>query len=188
MIRIEAEGTELVAVIRALAKAMGGSTEVVLDENPSLTSPSSSPVLPSAPYTPPSVPTPAESFWSSEVSSSVPLTDPQKDPRAEQVESGGIAWYHIVSTWSRNFGTEGEQPDRMKCITDTMLDESISVYAFVRNAGGLTQAVRSVAPQMTKRQSRLIAENIASVTSALGIVGLTEMLEYSKEYRKIGSR
>ena len=61
-----------------------------------------------------------------------------------------------------------------------------NTIAFVQNAGGLTQAVSAVAPSMEARKRRLIAENIASVSSAMGVSGLADMLEYKKEYRNMG--
>jgi hypothetical protein len=133
----------------------------------------------------PKEPTKAESFWGSAVPSSEPKVDLyQEQALKERAESGGVAWYHLVSEWSQNFGVEGEQPDRAKIVTDTMNDHGRDVIFYVRQQGGLTRCVRSVAPHLSKKESRLIAENIASVSSALGIA-LSDFLEYDQETRSI---
>lgn len=185
MIRLEADGAELVAVIQALARAIRaepGEAQAAPALLPAPLIPTANPVISDGP--PPAPTTTAESFWNEAVPSSEP---PKRDTRAERAQAGGVVFYHLVSTWAQNFGTEGTQPDRAKCLTDAMTDESLELFAFIHNAGGLTQAVTSVAPQMAPRQRRLIAENIASVSSALGITGLADMLEYTKQYRKMGS-
>lgn len=141
--------------------------------------------------------TPAESFWggglptgsgaeTDEVAApmAAPM-DPKKDHRYELVQNGGIAWYHLVSMWSTNFGTEGPQPDRGTALIELMTDEGVGIYAYLRREGGLTQAVRSVSPQLGTKQSRLIAENIAQVSSAMGISGLADLLEYTRQFRKL---
>lgn len=133
-------------------------------------------------------PTKAESFWGSAVPSSTPSASElyQDSVLKERAESGGVAWYHLVSEWSHNFGVEGDQPDRAKIVTDAMNDHGRDMIFYARQQNGLTRCVRSVAPQLSKAESRLIAENIASVSSALGI-GLADFLEYDQETRSIKS-
>jgi hypothetical protein len=130
-------------------------------------------------------PTKAETFWGSPVPSSEPEGQVyQEKVLRERAESGGVVWYHLVTTWAQNFGESGKQPDRAKLLTDAMNDGGSDMIFYVRQQGGLTRCVRSVAPNLSKAQSRLIAENIASVSSALGIP-LHDFLEYDKETRDI---
>lgn len=133
-------------------------------------------------------PTTAESFWGSSVPGSGPA-DPvpkayQDKMLRERVESGGVAFYHLVTTWAQNFNRKGKQPDRARAVAETMQEHGRDVFFFLRDVGGLTKAVRSVSPNLGKAESRLIAENMASVSSALG-VGLSDYLEYDQETRSI---
>jgi len=131
--------------------------------------------------------TQAESFWGSPVPTSKPDKKKlyEEQMLKERSESGGIAWYHLVSAWSQNFATDGDQPDRAKIVTDMMNNHGRDVLFFISKHGGLTRAVQSVrAESSSKAESRLIAENIASVSSALGI-GLSDFLEYDQESRTL---
>jgi hypothetical protein len=131
--------------------------------------------------------TKAESFWGSPVPTSEPDQKKIYEEKMlkERSESGGIAWYHLVSAWAQNFATDGDQPDRAKIVTDMMNNHGRDVLFFLRKQGGLTRAVRSVrSDSASKAESRLIAENIASVSSALGI-GLSDFLEYDQEARTL---
>lgn len=192
MIKLKADGADLVSVIFALAQAVRGEAPSVsapvpapgTHRAPLPPTPPSAESLPPAEMAPPRpLLTEAESFWNEPIPTSEPV---KPDTRAARVQAGGVVFYHLVSTWGQNFGTEGVQPDRVKCLNDALTDESLEIFAFVQNAGGLTQAVSAVAPSMEARKRRLIAENIASVSSAMGVSGLADMLEYKKEYRNMG--
>jgi hypothetical protein len=131
--------------------------------------------------------TQAESFWGSPVPTSKPNKKKiyEEQMLKERSESGGIAWYHLVSAWSQNFAMDGDQPDRANILTDMMNNHGRDVLFFISKHGGLTRAVQSVrAESSSKAESRLIAENIASVSSALGI-GLSDFLEYDQESRTL---
>jgi len=98
-----------------------------------------------------------------------------------------VAFYYLVNNWSNGFGIPGaSQPDRVKLLEATMESEGGKILGFLRSVGGLTQAVMDVLPSLSHRDSRLLAENIASVSSAVGWSDLADTLEYDRKYREIG--
>jgi hypothetical protein len=145
---------------------------------------------------PPDLPAPeteaAESFWGESVpTSDVKLLDIERGARevreAEIRQTGGVAFYYLVSNWSNGFGIPAApQPDRVKLLEATMESEGGKILGFLRAVGGLTQAVMEVMPNLSHRDTRLLAENIASVSSAVGWSDLADTLEYERKYREIG--
>jgi len=134
----------------------------------------------------------AENFWGEPVpTSDVKRADIEQNVReakeAEIRQSGGVAFYYLVNNWSNGFGIPGaSQPDRVKLLEATMESEGGKILGFLRSVGGLTQAVMDVLPSLSHRDSRLLAENIASVSSAVGWSDLADTLEYDRKYREIG--
>tara|TARA_R110000751_G_scaffold242845_1_gene343108 strand:- start:4117 stop:4707 length:591 start_codon:yes stop_codon:yes gene_type:complete len=196
MIKIEGSGEELASLFercvdalmqrRLSARRQSESRPVIFERGENLSG-VSAPVSGPTPG-PVSGSSKAESFWGAPVPTSAPDKKKlyQGQVMKERAESGGVAWYHLVSEWSKNFNTEGDQPDRATVVTDAMNSHGRDILFYARQQGGLTRTVRSVSPKLSKAESRLIAENIASVSSALGI-GLSDFLEYDQETRSIKS-
>lgn len=111
---------------------------------------------------------------------------PQTSPHPEHVRIGCDVWYGLLSQWLINFDIEGDQPDRAKILMDTFCDSSIEMLAFLRYCGGLTRLVLTLQPDLPKKRIRHLAENIAQVSSALGLPGVSDSLEYSREYTRMG--
>ena len=106
-------------------------------------------------------------------------------PSEATVRAGCDVWYGIIHTWAQGFGEEGvEQPDRGQAIFGAMTTNSADIFAFLRYCDGLTRLVRTIRPDWSVVKARLIAENIASVCGALGIPGIADHLEYTKEYTR----
>jgi|7_EtaG_2_1085326.scaffolds.fasta_scaffold16184_3 hypothetical protein len=109
----------------------------------------------------------------------------QPSPSEATVRAGCDVWYGIIHTWAEGFGEEGvDQPDRGHAILSAMTTNSADVFAFLRYCDGLTRLVRTIRPDWPVVRARLIAENIASVCGALGIPGIADHLEYTKEYTR----
>lgn len=104
----------------------------------------------------------------------------------DQVNNGCAVFYALIEGWSQGFGVEGaEQPDRKTLLIRAIESSYLDLQAFLSHCQGLTRAVKTVAPESwSKVQARLIAENLASVSSALGIAGIADHLEYTNEYRQ----
>jgi hypothetical protein len=91
----------------------------------------------------------------------------------------------LVREWAVNFGHDQDpekQPKRLKLL-DEALKRFGALMAFIHTCEGLTRAVRTVAPPTwTKKECRLLAENIASVASATGVGEFADHLEYTAEF------
>lgn len=120
-----------------------------------------------------------------------PTSDPSPDhppvrvtpsPHPELVRAGCDIWYGILDRWLVNFDAEGEQHDRAKILLDTFSESSTEILAFLRYCGGLTRLVLTLKPELPKKRIRHLAENIAQVSSALGLPGISDQLEYTREY------
>jgi len=99
-------------------------------------------------------------------------------------EIGKTVFNKFMKTWSQGFGDENaEQPDRATLMNKTMSDYSLHVIRYVKSVGGLTSATMRAFPTTDytyipyRKQMRLLAENIAQVSSIL-CPPLSELLEY----------
>jgi hypothetical protein len=103
----------------------------------------------------------------------------------EQVQKGWAAFSDLVNGWAVNFGPDGDpanQPDRI-ALLDTSLRYFTLMMAFIEYSQGLTRAVKTVAPDhWTQAFCRQIAENIVSVSSASGVSGFSDTLQYGQDY------
>jgi len=107
------------------------------------------------------------------------------NPSEEVVRAGCDVWYGIIHAWEQGFGDESaEQPDRGELMIRAINTAAADIFAFLRYCDGLTRVVRTCRPDWTTVKARLIAENIASVSSALGIPGIADHLEYTNEYTR----
>lgn len=116
-------------------------------------------------------------------------SQPSQDERLERMKhaakEGEIVFAYFIGEWARNFMSDGEQPDRGKLLTETMNMNSLEMLSFIRLSGGLTNAVIKVSSPSDKsvdqrefiKKCRLIAENIAQVSSIL-YPPVAEHLEY----------
>ena len=111
---------------------------------------------------------------------------------AEAAQEGSVIWAGFIQTWKQGFGIEGvPQPDRAKLLTETMTLYSLHTFAFIRACGGLTSAVINVSTMPSnpadrkewKKECRIIAENIAQVSSIL-CPPLCQFLEYPWKNRE----
>jgi hypothetical protein len=107
------------------------------------------------------------------------------NPSEEVVRAGCDVWYGIIHAWEQGFGDEeADQPDRGELMIRAINTSATDIFAFLRYCNGLTRLVRTCRPDWSTVKSRLIAENIASVSSALGIPGIADHLEYTNEYTR----
>ena len=172
---LEGDGAEIVHILEALRAAGGGGAVVVKMPAGEFTPAAS---MPSSPASAPPSPAP----WATPENNPLSHLPP---PTPEQVREGCNAWLGLTSEWARGFGDEAvDQPDRAKLIVRTMEAHSRDLFAFLRHCQGLTALVRTVHPKWSKKEARLIAENIASVTSAVGIPVIADYLEYTTEYSR----
>lgn len=103
----------------------------------------------------------------------------------EQIQKGWAAFSDLVNGWAVNFGPDGDpdkQPDRI-ALLETSLRYFTLMMAFIEYSRGLTRAVKTVAPDhWTQQFCRSIAENIVSVSSATGVPGFSDALQYDQDY------
>ncbi len=159
-IRIEGEGSDIVKILQALQ---------------GLDARGSTGVEPTAPV-PALAATPA----------GAPFPAPPEEPADQKtVERGMSAFSDLMQAWAVNFGPDvapDAQPDRPKLLDRSMKDFS-AILAFIHYCGGLTRAVRTIAPhKWDKRFCRLLAENLVSVSSAMGVGAYSDALEYTPEF------
>ena len=157
-LNIEGDGEEIVALIQAL---QGGGVGIAPVETAPLLS-----AVDTAPD---------------------PAADVASEPAytEEQVQKGWSVFSDLVNKWAVNFGPDGDpsaQPDRL-ALLEISLRHFNAMLSFIHQSGGVTRAVRSIGPDhWTKDFCRKIAENIVSVSSATGVSGFSEMLEYDQDY------
>jgi hypothetical protein len=100
----------------------------------------------------------------------------------QYIEQGRVAFGKLVEYWMINFNTEGEQPDRadaVRKLRDSYDGRAILHYLndLFGEGKGLTTAVYNTAC-VPNHQVRLVAENMAQVTSALHFNHVAHFLEY----------
>ena len=97
-----------------------------------------------------------------------------------RVSEGERAFEHLIKEWTKNFDSEGEQPDRGELIRALASSkDGPNICTFVGHVGGLTKATKSVWPRKSSDFSlmRKVAENITQVASIL-FPPLAEHLKY----------
>jgi hypothetical protein len=110
-----------------------------------------------------------------------------------KVLHGRDVWLALIEMWRENFGVEdAPQPDRAAILVRLLHMDGIAIFAFLRTKEGITDATRDVLCELyrrpldneIKRESRLLAENIAQVCSFY-VPTLAAMLEYTAEFHII---
>jgi len=156
-LKIEGDGGEIVALIQALQ---------------------------GAPFAPPLEPAPLLEAVDTEPDATHDVAPPPAYTE-EQIQKGWAAFSDLVNGWGVNFGPDGDpdrQPDRI-ALLETSLRYFTLIMAFIEYSRGLTRAVRTVAPDhWTQQFCRSIAENIVSVSSATGVPGFSDALQYDQDY------
>lgn len=121
---------------------------------------------------------------------------PEEEKRAADTAKalhGRDLWLALIEMWRQGFGVEGvPQPDRVNTLLRVLLMDGGSVFAYLRTKKGITDATRDVLTEIhqrpldreIKREARLLAENIAQVSS-FHAPDLTERLEYTAEFHHI---
>lgn len=121
---------------------------------------------------------------------------PEEEKRAADTAKalhGRDLWLALIEMWRQGFGVEGvPQPDRVGTLLRVLLMDGGSVFAYLRTKKGITDATRDVLAEIhqrpldreIKREARLLAENIAQVSS-FHAPDLTERLEYTAEFHHI---
>ena len=120
----------------------------------------------------------------------------REEQRAKALH-GKDLWIALVELWRTNFGIEdAPQPDR---VPNLHAATNPYVFAYLRSKAGLTDATREAiylldggdpdvaVKELTKaqlREARLIAENIAAVSS-FHAPDISELLEYTYEFRTL---
>jgi len=100
-----------------------------------------------------------------------------------QLAEGADLWMGVLMQWQDGFGDEeADQPDRLKILSNAVMEGGGSMFACLHHYGGLTRMVRSFLATTPKRTARRIAENVAQVSSAAGIPVISDHLEFTKEY------
>ena len=109
---------------------------------------------------------------------------PRLDKATEaQLAQGADLWMGVLMRWQEGFGDEeAEQPDRLKILSNAVMEGGGSMFACLHHYGGLTRMVRSFLATTPKRTARRIAENVAQVSSAAGIPVISDHLEFTQEY------
>ena len=123
----------------------------------------------------------------------------QKEQERLRLLHGKDLWIALIELWREGFGVENvAQPDRVKALHGAT---NPLVYAYLKSTKGLTDATRTAVYlldggdpyatvlQLTKsqlREARLLAENIAQVSS-FHAPEFTELLEYTYEFRTLPS-
>ena len=109
---------------------------------------------------------------------------PSLSPAQEaQLAEGADLWMGVLMQWQEGFGDpEAEQPDRLKILSEAVMQGGGPMFACLRHYGGLTLLVRSLLATTPKRRARRIAENVAQVSSAAGIPIISDHLEFTREY------
>jgi hypothetical protein len=106
---------------------------------------------------------------------------------------GRDLWLALIDMWRQGFGLdEAPQPDRVAVLLRILRVDGGAVFAYLRSRAGLTDATRDVLSEIlqrpldaeAKRAARLLAENIAQVSSFYA-PDLTERLEYTAEFHNI---
>ena len=108
-----------------------------------------------------------------------------------KIRIGGQALYALIETWCLNFNTEGEQPDRMKALIDSMLNHGDEIIILLKSSEGLTNALLDLFPCMPDANEiqlidhakfyRKIACNLAQVAS-VSMPELSDYLEPNSNY------
>jgi hypothetical protein len=105
---------------------------------------------------------------------------------AKRVRDGVAAWYNLITEWSKNLGVEGEpQPNRVAILEEALTDDGRSIFAYLQSSGGLTKSIYDIFPEWGIKQCRRVAEHIAQVSSAMGVPLISDLLEFTKDYRNI---
>ena len=109
---------------------------------------------------------------------------PRLDKATEaQLAQGADLWMGVLMRWQEGFGDEeAKQPDRLKILSNAVMEGGGSMFACLHHYGGLTRMVRSFLATTPKRTARRIAENVAQVSSAAGIPVISDHLEFTQEY------
>jgi len=123
----------------------------------------------------------------------------QKEQERLRLLHGKDLWIALIELWREGFGVENvAQPDRVKALQGAT---NPLVYAYLKSTRGLTDAARTAVYlldggdpyatvlQLTKsqlREARLLAENIAQVSS-FHAPEFTDLLEYTYEFRTLPS-
>ena len=111
---------------------------------------------------------------------------PPNKPNLEDIEKGKEKWGELISIWKVNWAVEdSEQPDRGQLLQDVMNYHSKSVYSFLSDCGGITEATIQTSNPIDGKndnpnfrlECRVLAENIAQVASIL-TPPLDQFLEY----------
>lgn len=100
-----------------------------------------------------------------------------------QLAEGADVWMGVLMQWQSGFGDEtAEQPNRLKILSEAVMECGGPMFACLQHYGGLTRMVRSFLATTPKRKARRIAENLAQVSSAAGIPVISDHLEFTREY------
>lgn len=121
----------------------------------------------------------------------------QKEQERLRLLHGKDLWIALIELWREGFGVEdAPQPDRVKALQGAA---NPLVYAYLKSTRGLTDATRTAVylldggdPYATVlqltlaqiREARLLAENIAQVSS-FHAPEFTDLLEYTYEFRTL---
>jgi hypothetical protein len=105
---------------------------------------------------------------------------------AKRVRDGVSAWYNLITEWSKNLGVEGEpQPNRVALLEEALTDDGREIFAYLQSSGGLTKSIHDIFSEWDIKQCRRVAEHIAQVSSAMGVPLISDLLEFTKDYRNI---
>jgi hypothetical protein len=100
-----------------------------------------------------------------------------------QLAEGADVWMGVLMQWQSGFGDEtAEQPNRLKILSEAVMECGGPMFACLQHYGGLTRMVRSFLATTPKRKARRIAENLAQVSSAAGSPVISDHLEFTREY------
>ena len=100
-----------------------------------------------------------------------------------QLAEGADLWMGVLMQWQSGFmDPDAEQPDRLKILSNAVMEGGGSMFACLHHYRGLTRMVRSFLATTPKKTARRIAENVAQVSSAAGIPVISDHLEFTKEY------